>query len=321
MGGIGLEFTQRNGALTVISPIDGTPAAQAGLKSGDIILKINGVAVTGLPLYSAISSLRGPVGSNVTMKILRQGAYAPTELRLTRAAVQISSVSYRKEGTYGYVRIACLDGSTVDDVRSALDHLGEVKGYVLDLRNDPGGLLDTAVSVAREFIVKGTVLSTRERTPRDNQTFSASGADLAKGKPIAILVNGGTASGAEAIAGALQDNHRAIVLGMPTFGEGSVQTIIPVSGGGALRLTTASMVLPSGRLIQEEGIKPDRLVSDVPSDDHASGLSNSLTESTLEGHIPGHSESGTGQAVLYPAPGRTDDFQLTTAIAILEGKM
>lgn len=315
LGGIGLELTARDGRITVIAPVDGSPAASAGFKSGDVLLAINGVSMIGLPTKYAVRSLRGPVDSKVTVSIARMGANAPIALTLTRASVKVDTVTFRREAAYGYIRIMALNRDTDDELRNATDHLGKVKGYILDLRNNGGGLLDTAVRVAGEFLVKGTVLSLKGRTPENTQIYEGTGHDLASGKPIVVLVNAGTASGAEAIAGALQDNRRAKVIGRPTFGEGSVQTIIPLNSGGALRLTTALMVLPSGRLIQEAGIVPDKLVSDVPR--KASPAADK--ESTLDRHILGDAESRPGQSVLYPAAGRSDDFQLTTAIAVLDG--
>jgi carboxyl-terminal processing protease len=261
-GGLGIEVTMENGLVKVVAPIDDTPAARAGLQSGDLIVTLDDQPVMGLTLQEAVEKMRGKVDTKIKLGVRRQGK-DPFEVTLTRATIRIQSVRSRVEGgDIGYIRITSFTEQTTAGLNAALEkfkkELGSKwKGVVLDLRNNPGGLLDQSISVSDAFLDKGEIVSTRARKPEDVQRWNAKPGDLAEGRPIVILVNGGSASASEIVAGALQDHKRAIVLGTRSFGKGSVQTIMPVTGGGAMRLTTALYFTPSGRSIQKEGIKPD----------------------------------------------------------------
>ncbi len=261
-GGLGIEVTMENGLVKVVSPIDDTPAFRAGLQPGDYIVQLNGEAVMGLTLNDAVEKMRGPVGSDLKVTIRRGDAGEPFEVSLTRAVIKVQSVRFRTEGDIGYVRITSFNEQTQSGLEKAIgsiqQQLGDkLKGYVLDLRNNPGGLLDQAVSVSDTFLDKGEIVSTRGRKSEEGTRFNAKPGDLAKGLPLVILINGGSASASEIVAGALQDHKRAIVMGTQSFGKGSVQTIIPLPGHGAMRLTTARYYTPSGRSIQQLGITPD----------------------------------------------------------------
>lgn len=262
-GGLGIEVTLEDGLIKVVSPIDETPAFRAGLQPGDLITHLDGEAITGLALSDAVDKMRGPVGSDIVLTIRRGDAVEPFDVTLTRDVIRIQSVRYRPEGEIGYVRITTFNEQTQSGLEKAMESLkqeigaDDLVGYVIDLRNNPGGLLDQAISVSDSFLDKGEIVSTRSRHAEDGQRFNAKEGDLAQGKPIVVLINGGSASASEIVAGALQDHRRAIVLGMPSFGKGSVQTIIPLPGHGAMRLTTARYYTPSGRSIQQLGIAPD----------------------------------------------------------------
>jgi carboxyl-terminal processing protease len=261
-GGLGIEVTMENGWVKVISPIDDTPAAKAGLKPNDYITHLNGEAVQGLSLNDAVDRMRGPANTDIKVTIRREGQ-APFDVTLTRAVIKIQTVKSKLIDNIGYIRVSQFVESTDNNLQKAIEQLrkdakGNLQGYVLDLRNNPGGLLDQAVSVSGDFIEKGEIVSTRSRNPEDTQRFNAHGKDLAEGLPMVVLINDGSASASEIVAGALQDHRRAILLGTKSFGKGSVQSIIPLSGGhGAIRLTTARYYTPSGRSIQAVGIEPD----------------------------------------------------------------
>ncbi|HEY0837103.1 MAG TPA: S41 family peptidase [Azospirillum sp.] len=261
-GGLGIEVTMENGLIKVVSPIDETPAFRAGLQPGDFITHLNGEAVMGLTLNEAVEKMRGPIGSDIKVTIRRGETAEPFEVSITRAVIKVQSVRYRTEGDVGYVRVTSFNEQTQAGLEKAIASLqqetgNKLKGYVLDLRNNPGGLLDQAVSVSDTFLDKGEIVSTRGRKAEEGTRYNAKPGDLAKGLPVVVLVNGGSASASEIVAGALQDHKRAIVLGTQTFGKGSVQTIIPLPGHGAMRLTTARYYTPSGRSIQQLGITPD----------------------------------------------------------------
>jgi carboxyl-terminal processing protease len=260
-GGLGIEVTMENGIVKVVSPIDDTPASRAGLKPGDLIVEIDGQLVQGLTLQDAVEKMRGPVNSEIKLTI-RRGTQPVFTVSLKRAVIRIQSVRSATEGDLGYIRITSFTEQTDSGLRAAIqkikDKLGtKFKGVVLDLRNNPGGLLDQAIAVCDDFIDKGEIVSTRGRRPEDAQRYNAKPGDLLNGLPMVVLINGGSASASEIVAGALQDHHRAILMGTRSFGKGSVQTIIPLGGQGALRLTTARYYTPSGRSIQAEGIEPD----------------------------------------------------------------
>ena len=261
-GGLGLEVTQENGIIKVVSPIDDTPAARAGIRSGDLITTIDNTTVQGLSLNDAVDKMRGPPNSSIRLIIKRENVDKPIEVTLQREVIHIQVVKAHLEGDIGYVRLTQFNEQTDAGLRAAVakfrQQLGDrLHGIVLDLRNNPGGLLDQAVGVSDDFLNQGEIVSTRARHPEDSQRWNAKPGDITGGLPLVVLTNGGSASASEIVAGALQDQHRAVILGTRTFGKGSVQTVIPLPGNGAMRLTTARYYTPSGRSIQGLGITPD----------------------------------------------------------------
>jgi carboxyl-terminal processing protease len=290
-GGLGLEVTQTDGLLKVISPIDGTPAARAGIKPGDIIVDINGKSTDGINLDDAVTEMRGAPGSKINITLKRSGIDTPVNLTLTREIIQIEDVKERlfptAGGNIGYIRLASFDEKADQDIRSAIDTLQKQAGsagihaYILDMRDNPGGLLDQAVAVGDDFINSGEIVSTHGRHSEDDQVWYAQSGDILHGAPMVVMVNQGSASAAEIVTAALQQNQRALVLGMRTFGKGSVQTIVPIPGNGALRLTTALYYTPSGKSIQDYGVTPDVKVSDTrtPDDQFASLRESDLLHS------------------------------------------
>jgi carboxyl-terminal processing protease len=328
-GGVGIEVTQdENGLIKVVSPIDGTPAARAGIKTNDRIVGIDGGSITSLPLNEAIDKMRGPAGSKITLTILREGEKKPFDVALVRATVSVAAASYHREGDIGYIRLPGFDEQTADGMEKAVRDLKKqigpgIRGYVLDLRNNPGGLLDQAIQVSDDFLNTGEIVSTRGRHPEDTQRYDAKGGDVTDGKPVVVLINGGTASASEIVSGALQDHKRATVIGMTSFGKGSVQTIIPLGEGrGALRLTTARYYTPSGHSIQAEGIIPDIQVAQ--GDEANVPKLARPTEADLRGHLAGEPipPKRANAPIIKPAPGKKyDDFQLSYALDLLHGKM
>ena len=268
-GGLGIEVTQDNGFIKVVSPIDDTPAFRAGIKSGDIITALDGKTVQGLSLNDAVEKMRGPPNAKIVLTIKRQGMDKPLEVSLIRETIHIQVIKSRMEAdNIGYIRLSQFTEQADPGLRDAIKSLraksdGKMKALILDLRNNPGGLLDQAVSVSSEFIDKGQIVSTRARHPEESNRWNAKGNDMLNGMPMVVLINGGSASASEIVAGALQDHRRAILLGTRSFGKGSVQTVIPLPGNGAMRLTTARYYTPSGRSIQGLGIEPEVTVSDV----------------------------------------------------------
>jgi carboxyl-terminal processing protease len=327
-GGVGIEVTQEDGLIKVISPIDGTPAAKAGIKSGDRIAGIDGTSIAGLPLNDAIDKMRGPAGSKITLTILREGEKKPFDVTLQRAVVQVDADTWRREGDIGYIRLPGFNEQTASGLEKGVRELKKqigpgIKGYIIDLRNNPGGLLDQAIQVSSDLLNGGEVVSTRGRHPEDTQRYDAKGGgDITGGKPIVVLVNAGTASASEIVGGALQDHKRATIVGMTSFGKGSVQTIIPLGeGGGALRLTTARYFTPSGHSIQAQGIIPDIAVAQ--GDEGNVPKIARPSEADLPGHLIGEPVVKKNNApVIQPAPGKKyDDFQLSYAEDLLNGKM
>jgi len=263
-GGLGIEVTMENGLVKVVSPIDDTTAFRAGIEPGDFISHLDGEPVLGLTLSQAVEKMRGPVGAKIDLTLRRAGR-EPFNVTITRAVIKIRSVLSRVEGKVGYVRITSFTEQTDTGVKKAMGKFereigNDMAGVVVDLRNNPGGLLEQAIAVSDAFLEQGEIVSTRSRKPEDTQRFNARPGDLAKNLPIVVLINGGSASASEIVAGALQDHNRAIIMGTKSFGKGSVQTIIPLAGHGAMRLTTARYYTPSGRSIQSVGIEPDVLV-------------------------------------------------------------
>ncbi len=264
-GGLGIEVAPFDGLIKVIAPIDDTPASRAGIEAGDLIVKIGHKSVQGMSLDEAVNMMRGAAGEPIVLTILRKKVEKPLEIRLVRAVIKVKSVRYKMLAPgFVYLRIAQFQTTTPDEMKKAIEQLqkkGPIKGLVLDLRNNPGGVLQSAVDVSDAFLNKGLIVYTKGRLPDSNTQYSAhAGGDLLKGAPIIVLINDGSASASEIVAGALQDNHRAVLMGTKSFGKGSVQTVIPISDTQAIKLTTARYYTPSGRSIQAEGIKPDIVV-------------------------------------------------------------
>jgi len=262
-GGLGIEVSMEDGFVKVVAPIDETPAAEAGVKSGDLIIRLDDTPVKGLSLAEAVEIMRGEPGSKIMLTIIREGADKPLKLELTRAIIKVKSVRTETlESGYGYVRISTFQSPTGESLREAINQLktdngGKLKGLVLDLRNNPGGVLDAAVEVSDAFLNKGMIVYTEGRIQDSDQKFHAKPGDMLNGAPIVVLVNGGSASASEIVAGALQDHQRAVILGTKTFGKGSVQTVMPLTNDTAVKMTTARYYTPSGRSIQADGIEPD----------------------------------------------------------------
>jgi carboxyl-terminal processing protease len=264
-GGLGIEVTAEGGYIRVISPIDDTPAARAGVKPGDLITHIDGASTQGLTLNEAVEKMRGAPRTDIRLTIRRADVPTAIELTLTRDVIRIQSVRYRVEGDVGYIRITSFSEQTDRGMRNAVEQLrrqvgNRLQGFVIDLRNNPGGLLDQAVSVTDDFLEQGEIVSTRARRNEDAQRFNARAGDVTQGAPLVVLINGGSASASEIVAGALQDHRRALIVGVKSFGKGSVQTVMPLQGNGAIRLTTARYYTPSGRSIQATGIEPDIII-------------------------------------------------------------
>jgi|SRR5579871_2260295 carboxyl-terminal processing protease len=323
-GGLGIEVSMENGVVKVVSPIDDTPAARAGLKPGDLIVRLDGQPVQGMTLPQAVEKMRGPVNSEIRLTIQRKGR-EPFDVKLVRATIHIQSVRSHLIGDdIGYVRITSFNEQTDTGLNNAIKNLkqqagGKLRGIVLDLRNNPGGLLDQAVAVSDAFLDKGEIVSTRGRRPEDAQRFDAHPGDIAAGLPMAVLINGGSASASEIVAGALQDHHRAVLLGTRSFGKGSVQTIIPLPGHGAMRLTTARYYTPSGRSIQAKGIEPDIVVQPAkiasPPDKGGSKVADAGASKT---DASGDDDDLSG-SVDPMVMGTAADYQLARAVDMLRG--
>lgn len=324
-GGLGIEVTMEDGVIKVVAPMDDTPAAKVGIMSGDLITHINDEAVQGLTLEQAVNKMKGPVNTTTRLKILRNGTEQPIDVSITRAVIQVRPVRYHTDGgDIGYIRITDFSEQTTEGLRKAITDISKqippekLAGYVVDLRNNPGGLLDQAVSVSAAFMARGEVVSTRGRTPEETQRFTARTGDLIKGKPLVVLINGGSASASEIVAGALHDHKRATLIGTRSFGKGSVQTIIPLgSGKGALALTTARYFTPSGRSIQAMGITPDiQVLQDVPNELKA--RSEIKGEASMRGHLSAEGAEQTGSQSYVP-PNEKDDKALGAAYNLLRG--
>jgi carboxyl-terminal processing protease len=324
-GGLGIEVTQEDGLIKVVTPIDDTPASRAGILPGDIIAAIDDENVQGLTLNQAVDKMRGAPNTSVTLKILRGPDKEPQDIKITRAVIQIRSVRERIEGDdIGYIRITQFNEQTGDGVRHAIQKFqkeipaDKFKGYILDLRNNPGGLLDQSIAVSNAFLDRGEIVSTRGRNADETMRYNARPGDVSKGKPLIILINGGSASASEIVAGALQDHKRATILGTRSFGKGSVQTIIPLGpSNGAVRLTTARYYTPAGRSIQAKGIEPDVVVlQDVPEE--LKGKDDTKGEASLKGHLKNGEEEKGGSQAFVPANPK-DDKQLIAAAELLRG--
>ena len=319
--GLGLEVGMEDGYVKIIAPIDGSPAAEAGLQSGDVILKLGKVPVKGMSLNEAIDRMRGPAGSDITLSIGRPGESQPFDVTLVRDVIKVASVRQRwLEPGYGYIRIAQFQTSTGADVTRALKKLKDeqaLKGLVLDLRNNPGGVLRASVDVAGLFMDGGTVVYTEGRLPNSDMNFDAKAVDSTDGTPLVVLINSGSASASEIVAGALQDHKRAVIMGTRSFGKGSVQTVLPISESRAVKLTTALYFTPNGRSIQAEGIEPDILVERAQVT--AYNNARRITEADLSGHL--NNAGGNGERKnKNPSSGLLSrDNQLYEALTLLKG--
>ena len=325
-GGLGIEVTMEDGLVKVVTPIDDTPAAKAGVMANDVITQLDGEQVQGLTLNQAVEKMRGPVNTKIKLTIMRKGQDKPIEVSITRDVIRVRSVRMRTEGDdVGYIRVTQFNEQTSEGLKKAIGDItaqiqnDKLRGYVLDLRNNPGGLLDQAISVSDAFLERGEIVSTRGRNAEETQRYSARAGDMTKNKPIIVLVNGGSASASEIVAGALQDHKRATILGTRSFGKGSVQTIIPLgNNNGALRLTTARYYTPSGKSIQAKGIVPDiEVLQDVP--DELKSRADTKGEASLRGHLKTQEgEEKTGSQSYIP-PDVKNDKALNEALALLRG--
>ena len=350
-GGLGIQVTMENGYVKVISPIDDTPAFRAGVKAGDVVTHIDEESVLGLTLSEAVEKMRGAVNTNIALTIRRIGEEKPLEISITRAIIKVQSVKYRTEGNAAYIRITSFSEQTEKGLKRALEKLTEelgdkMTGVVLDLRSNPGGLLDQAVLVSDAFLDQGEIVSTRGKDNQNVQRFSARDGDLSNGMPVVVLVNGGSASASEIVAGALQDHKRAIIMGTKSFGKGSVQTIMPLSAGTAMRLTTSLYYTPSGKSIQQQGIVPDievqpakvELLADGPRRRSEASLRNAIKngngnkthdkpaadkpaeDKSSDGKKPAKDGKPAGDKAAETAEEeKPQDYQLTRAVDLLQG--
>ncbi len=341
-GGLGIEVTQEEGFVKVVSPMDGTPADQAGILAGDFITHVNGESVLGLALDDAVELMRGPVGSEIIITVAREGVAEPFDVSIIRDTIKLVAVRSRVVGNTVVLRVTTFNDQTYSGLQSELkksvEELGgmdKVNGFVVDLRNNPGGLLNQAIMVSDGFLEKGEIVSTRGRSAEEGERFNAEAGDLAAGKPMVVLINGGSASASEIVAGALQDHRRAIVVGTKSFGKGSVQTVIPLKGDGAMRLTTARYYTPSGRSIQSLGVMPDIVVNQPVVDpveegaepETTSAADRARSEADLRGAISNDSMTEDERKLLEEERARTEetaklrdeDYQLAYAVDILRG--
>lgn len=338
-GGLGIEVTQEEGFVKVVSPIDDTPADEAGIEAGDFITHVNAESVLGLTLDDAVELMRGPVGSEITVTVVREGVAEPFDVKIVRDIIKLTAVRTRMQGDSVVLRVTTFNDQTYPNLESGLKKAVEeaggmdsINGIVLDLRNNPGGLLTQAIKVSDAFLDKGEIVSTRGRNPQDGDRYNATPGDLAEGKPIVVLINGGSASASEIVAGALKDHRRAIVVGTKSFGKGSVQTVMPLRQDGAMRLTTARYYTPSGRSIQSLGVSPDIVVAQPPrqpaseteespntrpqrseADLRGSLNNDSLTEDEINQILEDRKKAEDAAAL------RVEDYQLAYAIDILKG--
>lgn len=340
-GGLGIEVTQEEGFVKVISPMDDTPAADAGIQAGDYITQVNGEAITGLTLDQAVDLMRGPVGSEIIITVVRKGTPEPFDVSIIRDTIKLTAVKGRVVGKAVVLRITTFNDQTTSGLKTELDKgieelggIDNLEGVVIDMRNNPGGLLNEAISVSDAFLETGEIVSTRGRSKQDDERYNATAGDLISGKPIVVLINGGSASASEIVTGALQDHHRAIVVGTKSFGKGSVQQLIPLKGDGAMRLTTARYYTPSGRSIQALGISPDIVVQQpvkpAVTEEEAEKASETrrlTSEADLRGAISNDSMT-EDEKKLYQeeqamaeeaAKLRDEDYQLAYAVDILKG--
>jgi carboxyl-terminal processing protease len=328
-GGLGIEVTMENGVVKVVSPIDDTPAAKAGVQTNDLITHLDGEQIVGLTLEQAVEKMRGPVNTPITLTIVRKGRDDPFDLRIVRDVIRINAIKARMEGDVIYVKVSTFNEQTHSNLVKAVEGMKKTagksfKGYLIDLRGNPGGLLDQAIAVSDDFLDKGAIVLTKGRGLEETQRANARPGDIADGKPVVVLINGGSASASEIVAGALQDHKRATVIGTRSFGKGSVQTIIPLGANGAIRLTTARYYTPSGRSIQARGIDPDIVVEqELPPEMQARSSSSRLpSEAALRGHLKGEAKDGkesSGSSSYVPKEAEKDT-QLQYALRYLRGE-
>jgi carboxyl-terminal processing protease len=327
-GGLGIEVTMENGVIKVVAPLDDTPAAKAGIMSGDLIIALNKEQIQGLTLQEAVDKMRGPVNSPITLTVVRKGVDDPFDVKMIRDVIHIKPVKYNTEDDVGYIHITSFNEQTAGDLQKAVEDLRKeigpkLKGYLIDLRNNPGGLLDQAVSVSDAFLDQGAIVLTKGRNLEQTQRANARPGDITDGKKLVVLINGGSASASEIVAGALQDQHRATILGTRSFGKGSVQTIIPLGSNGALKLTTARYYTPSGHSIQAKGIEPDAVVEEELPDDLKKAAEKAQNEANLRGHLKGEDEEDNSQeeggSSSYVPPEKDKDIQLHYGLDLLRG--
>lgn len=320
-GGLGIEVSMENGFVKVISPIEDTPAFRAGVKPGDLITHLDDEPVLGLTLRDAVDKMRGPINTNITITVARAGSEKPIKITIKRGVIPVRSVRGRAEANVAYVRISSFTEQTEPGLKKVISEIrGELgdkmEGLILDLRSNPGGLLDQAVAVSDAFLSRGEIVSTRGRRAQDSKRYNARGGDLVEGKPIIVLIDGGSASASEIVAGALQDHQRAIILGTKSFGKGSVQTIMPLGRNGAIRLTTSRYYTPSGKSIQATGINPDIFVPRARLELLDTGPARS--EASLRGHLEGQDEAeGDDKKADAKANDTPEDYQLTRAVDLM----
>ena len=324
-GGLGIEVGMEDGFVKVVSPIDDTPAARAGMESGDLIIRLDDKPVKGMALNDAVKLMRGKPGSDIVLTVVREGEDRPLNITITRAVIQVTSVRNRflEEG-YGYVRVSHFQTKTPSDMIRAIETMqieGELNGLVLDLRNNPGGVLSAAVGISDAFLNDGLIVYTDGREEDSRLRYSASRGDILNGAPIVVLVNGGSASASEIVAGAMQDHGRGVVMGSKTFGKGSVQTIQNLPNGGAVKLTTARYFTPSGRSIQAQGIEPDIVTGDLRVAKRESSGIEPITESSLSGHLTNPEDEEEVEDLETAETGNLaeDDYQLNEALNLLKG--
>ena len=324
-GGLGIEVGMEDGFVKVIAPIDDTPAQRAGIQSGDIIVRLDSKPIKGLSLDEAVKLMRGKPGSEIVLTIVREGVEKPLEIKVTRAVIKVVSVKHRMlEPGFGYVRVSHFQARTPEDVLRALSRLkkesgGRLKGLVLDLRNNPGGVLNAAVAISDAFLTDGTIVYTEGRVKDSQLKFRAAPDDLLEGAPLVVLVNGGSASASEIVAGALQDHKRAVVMGRQTFGKGSVQTIVPINERTAIKLTTARYYTPNGRSIQAEGIAPDIVLENVTVATKDAGRDESVKESDLSGHLENPNGIQEKDGAETEESLVRKDYELNEALNLLKG--
>lgn len=327
-GGLGIEVGMEDGFVKVIAPIDDTPAQRAGIQAGDLIIRLDSKPVKGLTLHQAVNIMRGKVGTPILLTVVRDGEDKPLEIKIIRDTIKVKSVKHRSLGDgFGYLRISQFQSHTGDNLLEAIDKMrdendGNLKGLVLDLRNNPGGVLNAAVDVSDAFLDKGLIVYTQGRVPDSELRFNATPKEIIEGAPIVVLVNGGSASASEIVAGALQDHKRAVIIGTPTFGKGSVQTILPLQNNTALKLTTARYYTPSGRSIQAEGIQPDILLENIKVTTLEDRSALRLKEADLTGHLEGDEEEDAkdkGEDKKEEVSLASSDYQLYEALNILKG--